>query len=493
MDDPRNPVDPGLSNKELAAAITELAGHLNAANRRWLALIAEFDRRKGWSDSMTKSCAHWLNWQCGVNLGAAREKVRVAHALEGLPMIGAAMGRGELSYAKVRALTRAANVANEEFLLMIGLHGTASHVEKLVRQYRRVQEVEELSREERQQARRSVSYYFDDEDGSLVLKARLPAESGMQLLKALEVAIADLPLPPAQDPCLSRPGREGADGVRDTDVERRRATDVSAETSARHSPPTPDRKLEPRIPTTARRADALALVAESFLAHGAESLSGGDRLQIVVHVDHETLKERTAGRSEFEDGPGVSAETSRRMACDCSYVKITEDDNGEPLNVGRKTRSIPPALRRALKSRDKGCVFPGCTHQKYVDGHHVHHWAEGGETKLSNLVSLCRFHHRLVHEGGVRIDRLDDGAWRFVRPDGEAFVSTSPGHTKPMQGVWETLVKEHAERDIHIDPHTARTRWRGESMDYGIAIDVLLAKERKAAHFRASNGTNPQA
>ncbi len=133
-------------------------------------------------------------------------------------------------------------------------------------------------------------------------------------------------------------------------------------------------------------------------------------------------------------------------------MKITEDENGEPLNVGRKTRSIPPALRRALNSRDKGCVFPGCTHQKYVDGHHVHHWANGGETKLDNLVSLCRFHHRLVHEGGVRIERLDDGAWRFVRPDGEAFVSTSPGHTRPMQGDWETVVNEHAERGIHLDP-----------------------------------------
>ena len=206
MDSPSPHPFQGLSNRDLAASITELMGHLNAANRRWLAMIAEFDRRKGWSDSMTQSCAHWLNWQCGVDLGAAREKVRVAHALEDLPLIGAAMGRGELSYAKVRALTRAANEANEEFLLMIGLHGTASHVEKLVRQYRRVQEVEALSREARQQERRSVRYYFDDEDGSLVLKARLPAESGMQLLKALEVAIADLPLPPAEDPCIRRLG-----------------------------------------------------------------------------------------------------------------------------------------------------------------------------------------------------------------------------------------------------------------------------------------------
>ena len=212
------------------------------------------------------------------DLGAAREKLRVAHALESLPKTSAAMGRGELSYAKVHALTR---VANEEFLLMIGLRDTASHVEKLGRQYRRVQEVEQLSREARQQPRRSVSYHFDEENGSLVLEARLPAESGMQLLKALEVAIADLPLPPPPD--------------------------------------------------------------------------------------------STAGRSEFDEGPSVFRGNVSSAAA---------------LNVS------PPALRRALKSRDKGCSFPGCTHEKYVDGRHVHHWAEGG----------------------VRMERLDDGAWRFVRP-----------------------------------------------------------------------------
>ena len=451
MDSPSPNPFQALSNRDLAASITELMGHFNAANRRWLAMIAEFDRRKGWSDSMTKSCAHWLNWQCGLDLGAAREKVRVAHALEKLPVIGAAMGRGELSYAKVRAITRDAKPETEDYFLMIGLHGTASHVEKLVRAYRRVLEVEELSREARQQAGRSVTYTFD-EDGSVVLKARLPAEAGMLVLKALDVAMPDLPLP--KEDCVD-------------------PIDVPAGTLPAG--------YKAKVSKSARRADALALIAESFMAHGSEALSGGDRLQIVVHVDHETLKERTAGRSEFDEGPGVSAETSRRLSCDCSYVKITEDEQGEPLNVGRKTRSIPPSIKRALQSRDKGCVFPGCTHTKYVDGHHVHHWANGGETKLDNLVSLCRFHHRLVHEGGVRIERLDDGAWRFVKPDGEAFVSMSPGHTKPMQGDWQTMQQEHEARDIHVDPHTARTHWRGETMDYGIAIDVLLARRRRAA------------
>ncbi len=184
----------GLSNAELEARITELAGHLNAANRRWLALIAEFDRRKGWHDGLTQSCAHWLNWKCGIDMGAAREKVRVAHALEQLPAIGAAMGRGELSYSKVRALTRVACPATERLLLTIALHGTAHHVETVVRQFRRVQEAAELSREARQHSGRRLTYSYDD-DGSLVLKARLPAETGAIVLGALEAAMRDLPMP----------------------------------------------------------------------------------------------------------------------------------------------------------------------------------------------------------------------------------------------------------------------------------------------------------
>src|SRR3984957_18648672 len=179
-----------LSVSQLRAQITELAGHLNAGNHRFLMLIAEFDRRNGWSDGSTQSCAHWLNWKCGIALGAAREKVRVAHAIPKLTRISKAMARGELSYSKVRALTRIACEKTEEYLLNIALHGTAAHVERVVRQFRRAQEAAELSREERQQANRRLTYFYDA-DGSLVLKGRLPAEVGAQLIKAVEAAAQD--------------------------------------------------------------------------------------------------------------------------------------------------------------------------------------------------------------------------------------------------------------------------------------------------------------
>src|SRR5690348_322137 len=402
-----------VSLRELAAEITELAGHLNAAHYRWLSLIAEFDRRSGWSDGSTQSCAHWLNWKCGIDIGAAREKVRVAHALTKLPQIAAAMERGTLSYSKARALTRVACEHTEQYFLDIALHGTAAHVEKLVRGYRRAKEAMELSREAQQQATRKVSYFYDT-DGSLVLKARLPAEIGTLVVKALDAAV--------NDPAVR---------------------DASAETSPQKPQCGPISEPAVERPSWgARRADALGRIAESFLQHGAEDLSSGDRQQIVIHVDAETLQDGIAGRCELEDGPSLAAETARRLACDASVVTILEDGDGEPLNVGRKTRSIPPALRRALNARDRGCRFPGCPNTRYVDGHHIHHWANGGETKLSNLVQLCRFHHRQVHEGKVEIQPLDDGALRFLKPNGESFDSVAPNHTQPLAD-WRQLMAAH--------------------------------------------------
>jgi hypothetical protein len=184
-----------LSKAELIARITGLAGQLNAANYHWLVLIAEFDRRHAWSDGgLTKSCAHWLSWKCGLDLRAAREKVRVAAALVKLPTISAAMEQGRLSYSKVRALTRVATEATEEVLLNVALYGTTEHVEELVRRFRQVQEVQELSRVERQYAHRGFTHFYD-QDGSLVVKLRLPAEAGALLLKAIEIALPDIPLP----------------------------------------------------------------------------------------------------------------------------------------------------------------------------------------------------------------------------------------------------------------------------------------------------------
>jgi len=158
------------------------------------------------------------------------------------------------------------------------------------------------------------------------------------------------------------------------------------------------------------------------------------------------------------------------LSCDASIVTLTEDEDGEPLNVGRKTRTISAPLRRALNARDKGCRFPGCSNTRYIDAHHVDHWANGGETKPSNLVSLCRFHHHAVHEGGIRIERLDDGALRFVKKNGATIDNVAPGFTQPP-GDWSQLAK---------GPRAPVSSWKGDRMDYDLAVDVLIQQARRA-------------
>ncbi|HMN83045.1 MAG TPA: DUF222 domain-containing protein, partial [Burkholderiaceae bacterium] len=259
-----------LSRAELESQITALAGHLNAASHRFLVLVAEFDRREGWGgDGATRSCAHWLSWKCGIEQGAAREKVRVARALEGLPLISAAMARGELSYSKVRALTRVATPDTEDDLLMIALHGTAEHVERTVRLYRRALEAVELGREAQQVANRGVRYHYDD-DGSLVLSARLPAEAGAVLVKALDVAVGALRK--EKEAVKPSEGAAHPQGAAASDPAASSAKTVPAGTE---TPAAAARLLPPGLytkedrPTLAQeRADALALFADAFLQHG---------------------------------------------------------------------------------------------------------------------------------------------------------------------------------------------------------------------------------
>jgi hypothetical protein len=417
-----------LTLQSLAHEIRTLAGRINAANHRFLTLIGEFDRRNGWAIEGAQSCAHWLNWQCGVALGAARERVRVARALDKLQKVSAAMSSGRLSYSKAREITRIGDEHNEDYLLSIAEHGTAAHVERLVRAYRRCKEAEELSREKRQQQNRHVTIHHDD-DGSLVLTCHLPAEAGAQIMKALDIALESVPVYD-DDPSLAN----------------RAAV----------------------VPFSARRADALARIAESFLAHALLETPGSDRHQVVVHVAAEPLRGHAAGCCEIEGGPSIAAETARRFSCDASIAEIAEDDDGEPLDAGRRTRNISAPLRRLLTARDKGCRFPGCANARYIDMHHIKHWANGGETKPSNLLSLCRFHHRAVHEGGFDVRVLDDGAFRFLRPDGEPVEFRKADGEQP-ESHWND-----------VPAGTSEWKYRGDRMDLATAVDLLIQCRRRA-------------
>jgi hypothetical protein len=362
-------------------------------------------------------------------MNAAREKVRVARALVELPRIEAGLAKGELSYSKVRAMTRIADAGNEEYLMMIATHGTAHHVEKLVSKYRSAKRVQDAAVAEEQYRDRELSHYYDH-DGCLVIKARLPAEQGALIIKALEMA-----------------------------MEKQYVAGMAASHSMAASNSSDQ-------PIAARRADALANIAETYMNNDESSGSTADRYQVVVHV--------TAGTSEIEDGPHVTAETSRRIGCDSTVVHLREDENGEPLSIGRRSRSIPPAMRRALRNRDGGCRFPGCTNTRFVDGHHIKHWADGGETNLNNLVLLCRHHHHLVHEGGFACERSASGDVYFKDQRHRALPTwTEMPKVADDKDIQHWLDNEFFDATAGNDGCNAKW-YAGEQMDWQMAVSALF-------------------
>ena len=449
---------------ELGDEIATLAAHLHAATYRLLTLIAEFDRLRGWEPGGHRSCAHWLAYRTGIDLGAAREKVRAARALSELPQISASMARGELSFAKVRALTRVAKPESEGDLLELARSSTAAQLERTVRAWRRLNRWDEQELERMRHHSRCFSV-FPDEDGMYVVRGRLDPEVGAML---------------------------------------RRAVDAASDALFRAST---SEEIEPKQ----RRADAVGLMAERALAvgfggevdgsagaaDGCEGTGAGgegtfvdgegtadrkagaaiapisgtraERYQVVLHVEAATLEsESEPGRSELEDGTRLSAETSRRLSCDASVVRLGEGPDGSVLDVGRKTRTIPPALRRALESRDRGCRFPGCG-LRFTDAHHVRYWADGGATKLENLVLLCRFHHRLVHEEGYTVHAPRSG--RVNSPDQRLYfldprmrlLSDQPPPTPPLPPEpVEALVRENEARGVEPDFLTSTARYKRE-------------------------------
>jgi hypothetical protein len=372
-----------------------------------------------------------------MDLGAARERVRVARALGLLPLLREALARGELSYSKVRALTRVATPETEERLLAVGRAGTACHVERIVRGWRRLDAAAE-ARETSQRHKSRALHVYPDEDGMVVIRGRLTPEEGAVLMQALAAA---------REILYQRARGTEAAGNRQ---------DVSAETST----------------LAQQQADALALLAESALRHDLDPGVPGERYQVVVHVDAPVLADPEApGQSVLEGGTHVSAETSRRLACDASRVVMRHDPDGRIVEVGARTRTIPPAIRRALHHRDRGCRFPGCG-VAFGQGHHIRHWAQGEPTTLSNLAMLCRRHHRAVHEEGYQIERQLDGELRFLRPDGRPLPDVPLPSAVPDDPIKALRMRNEA-AGLYVDARTTCPGWLGERLDVGWAIDVL--------------------
>jgi 5-methylcytosine-specific restriction endonuclease McrA len=435
----------------LGDEIAELSAHLEAATARLLALIREFDARGGWEHRLPL-----LRSLARLARGARAGNRPGAGAGGACPRDGAGTGRGpgagELSYAKVRALTRIATPETEARLLAVGRAGTAVHVERIVRGWRRVDRQVEAREAAQQHAGRALHVY-QEEDGTVVLRGRLTPEVGALLLRALDAA-------------------------RETLYQRRRANEAGR-------PATDPAQETPTRPQ--QQADALALLAETALHHELDPGAPGERYQVVVHVDAAALADPDQpGQSVLEDGPHVPAGRSRRLACDASRVVMRHDEDGQVVEVGARTRTIPPALRRALQHRDRSCRFPGCN-VRVGQGHHVRHWAQGGPTTLSNLALLCRRHHRAVHEEGYQVERLPDGALQFRRPNGWLLPDVPAPAAVPADPEG-ALRARHAAEGVRLHARTACPGWLGERLDVGWAIDVLhpLARRDTGSAVRAA-------
>ena len=567
----RSASEPPVSGKKapdaLAAEITTLAGHLNAAQYRFLKLLDEFDREQGWAGPGIRSLAHWLNWKCGIGELAAREKVRVARALRELPMIDASFERGQISYSKVRAMTRAATPENESQLLNIARHGTAEHMERLVRVYRRCRKRAETSPGETERRREERFYCFDEDEETTVFGGRVSAEQGRLLMKALDAMVAEMEADEREaaenvsaetsvtesdaggssESSAPAPGRNvsaetsTASSGKNVSAETSEAgsgasvsagtstaasgKNVSAETFSNgrsgvepresHVPREPDRP--PLKPLRVRRATALVQIVEHYLAtrsrnSGATPLRSSDAYQVFVHVNandaHPDNRINGGHTTYTDDRRCLAPHVARQLACDASRRTVLENERGEVLNIGRRSRIVPWHIAHALRIRDGGCRFPGCNRHRWTDAHHIRHWADGGETSLENLVTLCRYHHRELHRDEYRIERGAGGELNFMDAQQRAIppaihpqfgdepgsggaagthdiVDTADGpgatadsHTATTAAArLEQLQAEHRRRGVEIDESTTVTRWSGERMDYSTAIEWLLTRD----------------
>jgi hypothetical protein len=359
-------------------------------------------------------------------MGAAREKVRVAHALGEFPLLAAAMTRGELSYSKMRAITRIVTPATEADLLAIALAGTSNHVERIVAAYRRG---EQAAQEGEDRAFQDRGLYAFTAGDTMEITVRVPVEAGKALLAAIERFVA-------------------------TDLDE---------------------------PLAARRADALVDLAEHAVAHADVPAAGGNRYLVTLHLDPEVMAGgpgccTVAGGDGLADNPtAVPVTSARRILCDAAMESLLDDGDSNAMRLGRQSRVVRRRLRRAVRLRDGGCRFPGCSRRGWLDAHHIIHWLDDGLTDLENLLSLCRFHHRRVHEGSWTIHGDPTATLTFVDLTGRTVVDTPPiVHGDPA------AVAAHGRSATD-----GRCRWGGERLDMNLTIGGLQHAKASAAVTRA--------
>jgi 5-methylcytosine-specific restriction endonuclease McrA len=435
--------------ERLEERICELAAHLAAGTCRFLQLVAEFDARHGWACWDLPSCAAWLAWKCQVAPGTAREQVRVARALASLPRITAEFSAGRMSYAKVRALTRVATTVTEADLAEIAGPMTAAQCERFVAAHRKASDTEELA----SWAARRVSVHVG-EDGSVTISAKLPAADGAVVLQALRAAAGDCEHPHRPHGDLAEDATPAPDTRPGEDAGRGAAT------------------------CRASLADALVAVAGAYLAGKIATAGNPDIYQVIVHVGPEALTGVSAetpgdpARCHIDDGPAISPAAAQALACHATVSWMLHDHDGTLLDVGRRHRRATPALRRAVRERDKGrCQYPGCNSRR-TDIHHIIAWAKGGKTRLRDLILLCEAHHVIVHALSYQITPAR-GGFAFARPDGQP-MPNGPA----LPGSDGDLARCH---DADITTDTIIPYGLADKLDLDLAIWACFANARVAA------------
>lgn len=343
-----------------------------AAQRRMLRLIAQADRRKSWVDVGARDTAHWLSMRYGISYWKAQRWIATAHALDSLPLVSDALGSGELHLDKAVELTRFATPETESRLL-IWAGGVSSGAIRRKADVAARRSREDLIDVERS---RSLTWWTFDEGRRFGLQGELPTAQGAVVAKALDRLARSVPV---------MPDEQGAAG------------------------------------TEARRADALVALCTT----GSRPDDEPDRATVIVHARIDGTDGELGG-CEIENGPAIDADAARRLGCDSRRQTVTEDGSGLPLRVGRVTREPPAWMVRHLRYRDGECRFPGCGSKRFTQAHHIVWWEQGGRTDLENLVLVCTFHHRLVHEYGWRVRREEDGTVSWFRREGEPYRSGPP-------------------------------------------------------------------
>ena len=609
--------DARIAEDERGERIAEMAAHLDAATHRLLTELRVFDASGAWVRQGARSCAAWLSWRLGWSGGKAREHVRIARQLAKLPRIDDALRRGELSYCKVRAITRVATPANEPILLHDARYTTGEQLETLCRKYAVIQRGEPRTPLDDRLERHVRRYAL--EGGMVRVEATLHPEEAELVWEALTVA--------------ARARKAGAAEVHDADgeigaeeataraaavappgtavgtapgVAAGTATTVGASAVVTRMDATPGTRgvleavafaeavtgaeavaAQGAEAVVAPRAEAVvapgaeavvapgaeavvAPSAEAVVAPGAEAvvvpvagavvaadavaddgwldrildeagilpdlvldqprvvhaqkmeavrerpapaepvITAFDRAQALVELAQSVLRGTRRDRSPTElivtipierltghapdglpaalvgSGTGVSAETAQRLACDCGVVALVEGANGEVASVGRRTRTIHASMKRALLHRDRTCRFPGCGNRVFLEGHHIKHWAHGGETRLENLLAMCSFHHKFVHDYGFTIELSEHGDVEFRSPDGTPKPAVPQASPRPDRG-WPAI--QAANQNLTINATTPACGWDGRLVRYDWALDELIRADDNAhAHAHADAG-----